>query len=324
MRHDSDPGRPPVVAAPRLAGVDAAADWVAGQRPAITDIVLRNGAVLLRGLPVRTAADFAFLRDRLIGQPASYVEKATPRKAYGDGVFTATEVPARRTIRLHNENSYATRFPGTLVFGCLVAPDDGGATVVGDMRRAAELLPADLVAEFRAKGWTLVRNYWGHFGLTWQEAFGTDDRAAVETYAEREDVTTEWHPDRLTTTQTRSAVISHPATGAPSWFNHVAFWSEWSLEDPVREMLREECGEHLPFTTRYGDGTAIPPDVVAEINRVLDAVTVREPWRPGDLMVVDNIRMAHGRESYRGQREVLVAMGDPVERAGCELAGTPA
>ena len=38
--------------------------------------------------------------------------------------------------------------------------------------------------------------------------------------------------------------------------------------------------------------------------------TVREPWQPGDLMIVDNIRTAHSREAYEGSREVLVAMTD--------------
>ena len=29
-------------------------------------------------------------------------------------------------------------------------------------------------------------------------------------------------------------------------------------------------------------------------------------------MLVDNVRTAHSREAYEGQREVLVGMGDPV------------
>ncbi|MEV4920687.1 TauD/TfdA family dioxygenase, partial [Streptomyces tirandamycinicus] len=37
----------------------------------------------------------------------------------------------------------------------------------------------------------------------------------------------------------------------------------------------------------------------------------REPWQPGDLMLVDNIRTAHSREPYEGPREILVGMADP-------------
>ena len=34
----------------------------------------------------------------------------------------------------------------------------------------------------------------------------------------------------------------------------------------------------------------------------------QERWQAGDLMLVDNVRTAHGRERFEGPREVLVAM----------------
>ena len=45
--------------------------------------------------------------------------------------------------------------------------------------------------------------------------------------------------------------------------------------------------------------------------------TAREPWQAGDLMLVDNVRTAHGREEFEGPREVLVAMADAVHRGDC-------
>ena len=48
-----------------------------------------------------------------------------------------------------------------------------------------------------------------------------------------------------------------------------------------------------------------------------EAHTRREPWQPGDLLLVDNIRSAHAREPYEGPREVLVGMTDPVNIAAC-------
>jgi hypothetical protein len=40
------------------------------------------------------------------------------------------------------------------------------------------------------------------------------------------------------------------------------------------------------------------------------AETVREPWRNGDVMLIDNMAVSHGRDPYRGSRRVLVAMTD--------------
>jgi hypothetical protein len=308
-----------VVPVPGRLSLPAAADWITEHLPELHRTRLEHGAVMLRGLPFTSPDEFAVLRDRLIRRPADYVEKATPRSAFGNGVFTATDFPPRRQIRLHNENSYALRFPGLLVFGCLTAPSSGGATFLGDMRRAMSLLGDDIIREFRSRGWMLVRNYWGHFGLDWREAFSTDDPADVERYAAGEDIAVSWPQDRLRTTQRRSATIRHPETGDECWFNHVAFWSEWTLDDEVRAMLSAECGPDLPFMTWYGDGEPVPRPVVDEINQVLDAVRVAEAWRPGDLMLVDNVRMGHGRDPFQGERRVVVGMGDPIERDTCEL-----
>lgn len=45
-----------------------------------------------------------------------------------------------------------------------------------------------------------------------------------------------------------------------------------------------------------------------------------EPWQSGNLLLVDNIRTAHTRESFEGPREVLVAMADAMNLAGSSPA----
>ncbi|MEV0964439.1 TauD/TfdA family dioxygenase, partial [Streptomyces sp. NPDC049910] len=50
----------------------------------------------------------------------------------------------------------------------------------------------------------------------------------------------------------------------------------------------------------------------------------REPWQPGDLMLVDNIRTAHSREPYDGPREILVGMSDPQQLSGTPSVSGPA
>jgi hypothetical protein len=73
----------------------------------------------------------------------------------------------------------------------------------------------------------------------------------------------------------------------------------------------------LPFNTRFGGGDRIGEEVVELLNEVYEAHTVREPWQAGDLMLVDNIRMAHSREPFEGPREVVVGMADPVQLTDC-------
>jgi alpha-ketoglutarate-dependent taurine dioxygenase len=312
-------GKPPVVQAPRFDRLDAGIDWLTAHRDELKDELHRSGSLMIRGIPVRDAADFARARDVLLPKRASYKEKATPRTDFGEGVFSSTDLPAVQPIRLHNENSYTLDFPTVLLFGCIIAPEVGGATTVGDMREALRLMPPALRDRFAATGWLLVRNFSELAGLPWHKSFATDDPAEVEAYCRDNVIGYEWLADgELRTRQRRSAIITHPVTGEQSWFNHVAFWSRWSLDPDVLDVLLDTYGDDgLPFDTYFGDGTALTQDEAAAMNQVYDRVTARETWQAGDLLLVDNILSAHGREAFRGDRKILVAMGDPIALADC-------
>lgn len=204
-----------------------------------------------------------------------------------------------------------------VLFACLTAPARGGATPLADGAAVLDALPRALVERFERVGWLLVRNYGNDIGSSVADAFGTDDRSNVESYCRANDIKFEWRADGgLRTWQHRSAVVRHPLTGRRSWFNQIAFLNEWTLNPEVREYLVDEYGEDgLPFNTRLGNGEPIGADVVEAINGAYEANTVREPWEGGDLLVVDNIRTAHGREAFEGPREIVVGMADPIRMA---------
>ena len=99
------------------------------------------------------------------------------------------------------------------------------------------------------------------------------------------------------------------------------------MDRDVRDFLVEAYGpQGLPFTTLFGNGQPVGPDIVELIGEVYAAHTMREAWRPGDLLLVDNLRCAHSRDAFEGQREVLVGMAEPVRDGSGNEAGmsTPA
>jgi alpha-ketoglutarate-dependent taurine dioxygenase len=69
--------------------------------------------------------------------------------------------------------------------------------------------------------------------------------------------------------------------------------------------------EGLPYNTYYGDGTPIEPEVVEQIQAAYRAEMVVFPWEPGDVLLLDNLTVAHGRRPYTGERQVVVAMAEP-------------
>jgi alpha-ketoglutarate-dependent taurine dioxygenase len=215
---------------------------------------------------------------------------------------------------MHHELSYVLEPPGLMLFACLTAPDEGGTTGIADSAAVLAALPPDLVARFDREGWLLTRSYNAEIGASVEESFGTADRGAIEDFCRARAIEFEWQPGGgLRTRQRRAAVVGHPVSGRRCWFNQVAFLNEWTLDQAVHEYLVDEYGaDGLPFNTRFGNGDPIDEDVVQLLNQVYEAATAREPWRAGDLLLVDNVRTAHSREPFTGPRDVVVAMAEPV------------
>jgi alpha-ketoglutarate-dependent taurine dioxygenase len=317
---DLQPGRPPLLCA---GATGDAAGWVTEHREALRAAVAEHGAVLVRGLGLRGPIEVGAVLGRLADGLMTERESFAPRRSYGEGVYSATAWPQNQQMCMHHELSYALEFPGLMLFACLVAPTAGGATPMADAAAVLDALPPELVERFERQGWLLTRTYNDEIGASYAEAFGTDDRGAVESYCHANAIEFQWQANGgLRTRQHRSAVVRHPGTGQRCWFNQVAFLNEWTLAPEVREFLVDVYGdEGLPFNTRFGNGDPIGEDVVALINQVYDAHTAREPWHVGDLMLVDNVRTAHSREAYEGPREVLVGMADPVRLTDVPTVG---
>ncbi|MGW1025343.1 TauD/TfdA family dioxygenase [Streptomyces sp. NPDC002577] len=313
---ESQPGRPPILRAD--ASGDAPA-WATEHRDALRAVVAEHGAVLVRGLGLRDVAASGAVFGRLSNGLMPEREAFAPRQTYADGVYSSAQWPPNQPMCMHHELSYTLDFPGLMMFACLTAPTAGGATGVADAAAVLDALPAELTQRFEREGWLLTRSYNDEIGSSVAEAFGTDDRTAVESYCRANAIDFEWQGDgSLRTRQLRSAVVRHPVTGRRCWFNQIAFLNEWTLAPEVREYLVEVYGaDGLPFNTRFGGGDPISEDVVQLLNEIYEAGTAREPWQAGDLMLVDNIRSAHSREPFEGPRDVLVAMADAVRLSDC-------
>jgi len=307
---DVQPGKPPML---RVEATDDAPGWAAAHRDALRAAVAEHGSLLVRGLRLRDAVETEAVFRRLATLMTER-EAFASRHSHSAGVYSSSKWPPNQPMCMHHELSYLLEFPSLMLFACLIAPTAGGATAVADAASVLDALPAALIERFERVGWLLIRNYNNEIGATIAEAFGTDNRLAVESYCGANAIEFEWKSyGALRTWQRRTAIMRHPLTARRCWFNQIAFLNEWTMDPELREYLIDVYGEDaLPFNTRFGNGDAISADIVQSINEVYEANTAREPWQSGDLMLVDNVRSAHARERFEGPREVLVAMADPV------------
>ena len=298
------------VAQARADGVDAGS-WLTDNRSNVTDILHRHGALLLRGF----ACDADRLQpavEQFAGELFDYSYRSTPRRTVSGRVYTSTEYPSDQGIPLHNEMSYARRWPLRLWFLCVEPARRGGATPVADSRVVLAALPTELRERFERLGVQYLRRFGPSLDLPWQEAFQTTDRAEVGRRCVGEGISYEWLDDaHLATTAIRPAVATHPVTGERVWFNQAHLFHPAALGPEARRSLTALVGEdRLPRDARYGDGTPIADDDVAAIGAAYEDAALDVAWQGGDLLVVENMLVAHGRRSYEGARRVLVAMSD--------------
>jgi alpha-ketoglutarate-dependent taurine dioxygenase len=301
----------PLVMRPSVEGVDLTA-WASSNREFIMTHLLKHGGILFRNFGVSSVEEFERLVTACSAEPLQYRERSSPRTPVNNNIYTSTDYPADQSIFLHNENSYQHVWPMKIFFICLEAPEQGGETPIADCRKVYERIDPKIRGRFIEKGWMLVRNFGGGMSLTWQSVFQTEDKSAVEAYCRQAGIETEWRGDRLRTRQARPAVARHPATGEMVWFNHAAFFHVTTLAPSTREvMLSSFEEEELPNNTYYGDGSPIEPSVLEEIREAYGREAVSFPWREREVLLLDNMLVAHGRRPYTGRRKILVAMAEP-------------
>lgn len=281
--------------------------WVEDRRDEIRDVLDSTGAVLLRGIPAEVGA-FRAVCDLIAGELLPYTERSTPRRQVAGNVYTSTEYPADLAIPMHNENSYQLSWPSLLFFACHVAPAGGGATPLADSAAVLGLIPEETRARF-AGGVTYYRNLRADLGLSWPETFQLNSREEVESYCEQHDIGYQWDEDDLRIHQVRPATHRDPVSGTEVWFNQAHLFHVSSLPAELRaELLDLYAPEELPRHAALGDGSPIPDEDLAGIAHAYDVAALAVPWSVGDVMVINNIRIAHGREPFTGSRRILVAM----------------
>ncbi|GAA1311442.1 TauD/TfdA family dioxygenase [Saccharothrix xinjiangensis] len=278
----------------------------------LDELLVRHKALVFRGFGV-TSAELPEVMDLLLPNRLAYVHGNSPRTKVGDNVYTSTEYPPEYTISMHNEMSYAHQWPSRLLFFCARQPGSGGATPVVDGVRWLESLDPE-VREAFVPGVRYVQNLHGGKGLgkSWQDTFETGDRAKVDAFLAGAGARWEWKDDGgVRVEQHRPSTTRHPVTGDEVWFNQADQWHVAGLGDETAGALHSIMDEaDLPQSVTFADGSPIPAEYVTQVrDRGLDAA-VDVDWREGDLLLIDNVLVGHGRRPFTGARRILVAMSD--------------
>ncbi len=299
----------PLVITPAAAGVELMA-WARNNRELLEACLLQEGAILFRNFDLHTAEEFEQLIKTVSGKLLDYSYRSTPRTLVSGHIYTSTEYPAHQSIPLHNEHSYSRSWPMKLWFFSMQVADERGETPITDSRKIYQHISAEIRECFESKGLMYVRNYGTGLDLAWEDVFQTSSRAEVEDYCRAAGIEFEWiGDDQLRTRQRCQVSARHPKTGEMVWFNQAHLFHISRLPPEVREWLLSNFAEEdLPRNVYFSDDSAIEPEMIDEILKVYEQHAVVFPWLEGDVLLIDNMLTAHGRNPFRGKRKVVVGM----------------
>lgn len=285
-------------------------DYVSGHRAQIDTALAQTGTVLFRGFDVPAVRTFDDAVEAYGAENFPYAESLsnavrinlTPR------VFTANEAPPTTSIFLHHEMAQTPIYPSKLFFYCHKAAEKGGATPLcrSDIlyEKLSEAEPG-LVAAFEEKGVKYSNtmpaedDLGSGQGRSWKSTLSADDKPAAEARLTSLGYSFEWgerHTLRMTSPRL-DAVRTLP-DGTRVFFNQlIAAYRGWAdkRNDPSKSVT-------------FGDGTPILSESMATAIRISDQLTYDLCWQSGDVALIDNFRVMHGRRPYEGTRKVLASL----------------
>jgi alpha-ketoglutarate-dependent taurine dioxygenase len=274
----------------------------------------RHGALLFRDFEMTAVQHFEGFLDALAVARMDYVYGSTPRTPVSRNVFTATEYPRQQEILLHNELAFQRTWPSMLSFVCLEVPTSGGQTTLADMRCVTADIRPELLSAFGSRGVRYVRHYRNGVDVPWQTVFQTSSIEGLAAFCAQNDMQFEWLDDSLLrTVQICQGMALHPLTQERVFFNQAHMFHPSALGSEAEAALIDMFGaDRLPRNAVFGDGGAIERSDLQHVRDAFRSHAVDVEWRRGDVLLLDNMRVAHGRRTYVGQRRVLAALLDPV------------
>tara|TARA_R110002049_G_scaffold309268_1_gene519570 strand:+ start:94241 stop:95263 length:1023 start_codon:yes stop_codon:yes gene_type:complete len=290
--------------------LDDAVRWVAENKASLLSRATDHGTVFFRGFPVKSAVDFDEFISAL-GIPNFPYQKSLSnavRVNRTERVFTANEAPSDVDILFHHEMAQTPIYPGIILFYCEKASEQGGATQLCRSDWLYERLVAECLDFIRAceqKGlkyssvMPAIDDAQSGMGRSWRSTLGVDTKDAAEHRLSELQYTFEWLDDDClrATTPTLPAVME-VSPGRKTFFNQlIAAYGGW-------KDIRNDPADAI----RHGDGSKLDADAVQTAINLSEELSFEAQWQAGDVALIDNTIVMHGRRPFVGTRRVLASL----------------
>lgn len=287
-----------------------------GRGSELRSMVMKHGAVLLRGFDVNTPEDFAAISRSLDCEDYSYIGGAAPRTELVPGlVFTSNESPPEEPIPFHHELAQAPTPPNYILFMCQVASAEGGATPIIHSGEVANFFTSkfpEFARRVAQHGVRYIRvmpevtDPLSALGRSWKETYNVSTRTEAEAAMRAHGTSFEWLPngDCRTITTALPALRVDKRTGQQVFFNSVvAAYTGWydARNDGKKAII-------------LGDGSQVDETAIEAVAAFMKERRVAFKWHKGDVLIIDNGLAMHSRDTFVPPRRVLASIrGPPLE-----------
>eukprot|EP00117_Sycon_ciliatum_P017221 scpid42881/ scgid16311/ Clavaminate synthase-like protein At3g21360 len=347
------PGQPtlPLTITPKgECSAEFLASWAHENESWLKQKTTEHGAIRFRGFAVTSAVEFEKAILNLDVEMSNKYRGTSPRvlEPGTTYIFSASEVPPFLPIPQHIEMSFLPSPPHWIFFCCLNAPTSkGGETSLCDFRRVYDDLNPEFKQRLYEKKVRYVRNYRQKSQTMdidlsmlkgWEDLFETTDKAAVEDDARQDELTVDWKEnDDLRLTNVTEPYQVHPETGDKVWFNHMQLFHQKLLARELMHSARRtgnllrwlfawlllllshiilfvRGSENLGMHTMYGDGTEVSRQDCDHLQETVWKHTKYDRWQLGDILMIDNLAISHGRQPFTGKRKIVVGWANPLPK----------
>ncbi|MEL6868353.1 MAG: TauD/TfdA family dioxygenase [Pseudomonadota bacterium] len=293
--------------------------WIREHRDALIESLAKHGAILFRGFPIDGAEDFD-AAIRAFGMD-SFTYKESLSNAVRVNrtplVFTANEAPPDVSIYLHHEMAQTPLFPSRLFFCCEKAAEQAGETPLcrSDIL-LTKLTEAEsaFVADCERLGVRYINTMPAEDdplsgqGRSWRSTLDASSTEEAEALLDKLGYSYSWQADgSLQATTPILPAIRTLTDGRRVFFNQlIAAFRGWSNAE------KSIC---------FGDGSTISASAMRTAIELADALSFDLPWQDGDIALIDNYLVMHGRRPFSGTRRVLASL---VADDGTRLAAASA
>ncbi|MBC1223968.1 TauD/TfdA family dioxygenase [Nostoc sp. UCD121] len=258
----------------------------------IISLFKANGILLFRGFDVDVDI-FKEFTNLLSIDFINYAGGAFSRRVINGDETLLSVNDFKSEIKLHGEMYYQKNIPLMLWFFCANPPLEDGETTVCDGRQFFNEISSSTKELFSKKKLKFNVRISQE---DWQKKYQTDDLNQLEEMCRKNNT-------HLTVNEDQSILLEYISPAIiPSRCGKYKVFINSLL--PTKQLN--------PKILNFEDDSEIPEEVVSEMNEIAEKITTEISWQKGDILMIDNTRILHGRRSFADdQKDIYIRLCSP-------------